>query len=486
MTATVGSLLDDLHARVWTLCSHAGDSPVDGMGDDRSARLLAAWPRLATATLRALDAVPLEAVWLDDTASVRQVLAEVATGSRRWRPVGSQPSSDDPAPNRDVLAIAARIGVIADLLSGQPAASTEVDRAAVAGLQANLLAPVHALAVATLAALDDQLGAQAARWLLRGVVARTERYAVVSTMERAGRYEDVAALAPGELSLDGAIAQWVKASVGALTSPHRVTGTALQVAAGDAMILTAAAGAVCNTAAHLGYVDAEAAARALAALAPVHAAWRGPTRWLTTVRLDGARDKEQTDASHLLRQVITDTLRHDRDWLPAEAMADRLDVPALMATMRRGMHAAGNVALAHFQAIENLVRGRGQLWIAANAVTQSAFWGPATIEAACRRGWVPMPRGEPVGVDLLAAAREALTHTTVALAALDATAAASPTKGSGSAGALRWEQGRIVAYGAGDHPALFETVRPSASTGAQAERRAPIPLGRPTGIGPRR
>jgi hypothetical protein len=82
---------------------------------------------------------------------------------------------------------------------------------------------------------------------------------------------------------------------------------------------------------------------------------------------------EQTDASRLLRQVVTDSLRRDRDWLPAEAMADRLDVPALVATMRRGMHAVGNVGLVHFQAIENLVRGRGQLWIAANAITQSAY-----------------------------------------------------------------------------------------------------------------
>jgi len=43
--------------------------------------------------------------------------------------------------------------------------------------------------------------------------------------------------------------------------------------------------------------------------------------------------------------------------------------------MRRGMDAVGNAVLAHFQAIENLVRGRGQLWIAANAITQSAYWG---------------------------------------------------------------------------------------------------------------
>jgi len=486
MIATVGSLLDGAHARAWELCSQAGGSPADGISEDRAGALLAAWPRFASATLRALDAVPVEPAWLDDTAAVRRVLAEVVEASRGWQTVSLQPHGDVRAPNRDVLAIARRIGLIADLLSGQPAASTDVDRAAVVGLQANLLAPVHAVAVATMAALDDQTGLQAARWLLRAVMARTERYAVMPTVERAGRYEDVAAIAPGEPSLDEAIAVWVRATVAALTSPHRVTGTALQVAAGDAMILTATAATVCRAATQLGHVDADAAAKALAALAPGHEAWRATARWPSTVYLGGVRDVEQADASRRLRQVVTDSLRRDGDWLPAEVIGDRLDVPALVATMRRGMHAVGNVALAHFQAIENLVRGRGQLWIAANAITQPAYWGSATIEAACRKGWVPMPRDEGAGNELLAAAREALASTIVALAALDVTAAAPPTAESGSRGALLWEQGRVVAYGAGDHPTLFETVRPSPSAGAKAERRASIPLGRSTGIGPRR
>jgi len=456
------------------------------MNEDRAAALLAAWPRLASATLRALEAVPLEPAWLDATAAVRQVLAEVVVASRGWQAASLQPQGDVRAPNADVLAVARRIGLIADLLSGQPAANTDVDRAAVVGLQANLLAPVHAVAVATMAALDDQAGLQAARQLVREVIVRTERYAVMPAVERAGRYEDVAAPAPGEPSLDGAIAEWVRATVASLTSPYRVTGTALQAAAGDAMILTATAATVCRAATQLGHVDADAAAEALAALAPAHSAWRASARWPNTVYLGGVRDVEQADASCQLRQVVTDSLRRDGDWLPAEAIADRLDVPTLAATMRRSMHAVGNVALAHFQAIENLVRGRGQLWIAANAITQPAYWGSATIEAACRKGWVPMPREEGAGIELLAAAREALTSTTVALAALDATAAAPPTTGSGSRGALLWEQGRVGANGAVEHSVLFETVRPSPSAGAKAERRAPIPLGRPTGMGPRR
>ena len=77
MTATVGTLLDDAHARTWDLCSQLGDHTADEAGADRAVRLLAAWPRLATAALRVLDAVAVEPAWLDDAGSVREVLAEV-------------------------------------------------------------------------------------------------------------------------------------------------------------------------------------------------------------------------------------------------------------------------------------------------------------------------------------------------------------------------------------------------------------------------
>jgi hypothetical protein len=66
---------------------------------------LETWTRLASVTLRALDAVPVEPVWLDDTAAVRQVLAVVAASSG-WQAVGVQPESDVWSPDGGVLAIA--------------------------------------------------------------------------------------------------------------------------------------------------------------------------------------------------------------------------------------------------------------------------------------------------------------------------------------------------------------------------------------------
>lgn len=484
MTATVGTLLDDVHARAWQLCQTSCENPDEASREQLASGLLAGWPRLAQAALRALDAVRVEPVWLDDGSAVREVLRAIAGEKSFTSPRVAGGDVAPAASERAVRAIATRLGVIADLLSGEPAARTDVDRAASVGLQANVVAVVHAVAVTTLAALGDQREAETARWLIRGVLARSERQAVTPTGHRAGRYEDVAAISSDDRSLDGAIARWLPATLAALGSPRRVTQTALQFAAGDALILIATAGTVLNAAAQGGLVRDDRADRARAALAGAHVAWRPLVSWPGTVRLNGVRDIEQFEASRQLRQVITDNLRENRGWLPPETLSDRFDLAALMGSLRRGLHGVGNVAVAHFQTMDRLVRSPGQLWIVASAVTQTAYRGYATIGAASRKGWVPMPPGEPAGLDLLAGAKLALAKTTLAVAALDATAAASPTQRG--AVPLQWDRGRIVAVGADDHPRLFETVRSPEPAGARSERQTPVRLGGPDQPSPRR
>lgn len=484
MTATVGTLLDDVHARAWDLCSRSSEIQEGASHDELAAGFLAAWPRLANAALRVLDAVHVEPVWLDDASAVREVLRAIAGEKSLASPSVAGSEVAPAASERAVRAIATRLGAIADMLSGERAARTEVDRAASLGLQANAVAVVHAVAVTTLGALGDRRELETARWLMRGVLARSERHVVTLTVERAGRYEDVAAISSDDRSLDGAIARWLPATGAALGSPRRVTQGALQFAAGDALILIATAGTVLNAATHAGLVPEELADRARPALVGAHEAWRPLVSWPGSVRLHGVRDVEQFEASRQLRQVITDNLRENREWLPPEALSDRFDLASLMGSLRRGMHGVANVAVAHFQAMDRLVRSPGQLWVAASAVTQSAYRGSATIEAACRKGWVPMPPGEPAGLELLANAKLALAKTTLAVAALDATAAASPTHRG--AVALQWDRGRIVAHGADDHPRLFETVRSPEPAGARSERRTPVRLGGPEQPSPRR
>ena len=76
------------------------DLSVDA-GADRVGGLLAAWPRLATAALRVLDAVTLEPAWLDDAGSVREVLAEVVSAAAAAA-VREQIEHDDPTLDDDL------------------------------------------------------------------------------------------------------------------------------------------------------------------------------------------------------------------------------------------------------------------------------------------------------------------------------------------------------------------------------------------------
>lgn len=464
MTASVGDLLGGAHALAWELSLTPPRSAEDRAG------LVAAWPVLAKAALRAMDAVP--GVPPPESAIVNGALRQVA--AFRGFSVSAEP-------HVEVVAMAVRLGAVADLLVSEPQAASRAEQVAAEGLRADVLAAVHALAVVTLPVLAEVDVSSLGRGLLRQVATSSEPFALLSPGERAGRYQDVAAVAQSEGSLDAAISWWIQRTIPTLVSPQRVTGTVVQVAAGDAAVLTAAATTVCAAATQLGLIGAKPGGEAVQLLSASHASWRAAAAWPKTVRLDGVRDRQQTLASRQLRQLVADTLREDGGWLTPAVLADRTDVAALVATMRRGLHATSNVALAHYQAVENLVRGPGQVWMFASAVTQSAFRGYATVEAMLRKGWVVMPPWEPDGDALLRGAEQALATTTVARAGLDATASATAGEPGGR---LRWEQGRIVAAGP-VAPPPYETVTARTSRGVQEERRKPIPMGRPA-QGPRR
>jgi hypothetical protein len=446
---------------------------------------MAAWPSLAAAVVRVLEAVGVEPVWLDQTGPVREVLTVLAqTGARPSTP-GELLLPFRPLPDPAVSQITVRLGSIGDLLCGLPAASTRVDRNALLGLQANVVAVVHALAVTTLSCLPPDPLAEGSRSLMRGVLVRTERFAAVPVAARAGRYEDVVAIGSHPGSLDAAVSGWVRATVEVLGSRLRVTQTAMQTAAGDAMILTAAAATVVAAANTMRRVPDGAARSAQVVLGDAHRAWRRLVSWPTSVRLGGLVDEDQTRASRGLRETITTQLRQDRDWLSPQRLGERFDLGVLLATMRRGLHGVGNVGVAHFQAMDRLVKQPGGLWLAAKQVTQPAYRGSDTITAATRRGWVPMPPGEPAGQSLLAAAKQALTTTTTAIGALDHTAGPATTSTSGR-GRLRWERGRIVVDHNHAQPALFETVPPREAPSTRHTRNTPSPQARPTRRGPSR
>lgn len=450
MTASVRDLLDQVHASVWELVAEEESA-------GRARQLMAAWPRLAGATVQAVIATPLGRDRDQHAFDVLDVLRTVARSS--W-------GASTVEPHAGMVGIAARVGAVADLLVGTPAAASAADRAAAAGLLANVVAPVHAAAVATLAGGVPRQRRQ----LLGRVAAVTERYAMVPVGSRAGRFDDVAAVPRGEVSLEAAILVWTAAASDVLRSRHRVTGTAVQVAAADVAVLTAAAASVCSSAVSLGVVPKASGEPAVGALLRAQRVWRSAAAWPVQVRLGGVRAGDLTDASEVLRRAVADATRGEGGWLSPQALASRTDVSVLVATMRRGIHATGRVALAHYQAVDHLVRGGGRLWIEAERLVDPAWMTLDLVEAKRRRGWVPLPPGEATGELLWQGARSGLVASTAARAAFDRTASAPPT-GREPAPALQLSQGRLVVRQPSVTPS-YERVTVGEPRGAEAQRRA--------------
>ncbi|WP_282006106.1 hypothetical protein [Propioniciclava sinopodophylli] len=116
---------------------------------------------------------------------------------------------------------------------------------------------------------------------------------------------------------------------------------------------------------------------------------------------------------------MTSTLRRNEDWLPTQPLGGGEEIAGLLGPLRRGMHAAGKVGVAHYLAVDRLVRGREKLWVPARSITDPRLQTPFVVEAACRRGWVPMPRGSETGERMLQAAKDAVGATLRVLPELD-------------------------------------------------------------------
>lgn len=455
MTASIGDLLAGAERLAWKVVSRPA-SP------EATAGLLAAWPVLARTALRAMDAVPLPPG--ERLRSVRSGLASVeATGTRASEAV----VVPDPA----VAGVAQRLGAIADLLVDEPQAVSMADLESARALRSSLLVPVYAITRATLAGLEQAAGPVEPQWAFQALSACTEPFALVPAGARSSRYDQLAAIPAGERSLEAAIAAWSAVTLDSLAGRYTVTGTALQTAAGDALILTAAAAVVVRAAGGLGVVEPAMASDAEQALRHAHLAWGSSARWPAGVRVDGARPVDQLLASRRLRHEL-DALRDGPGWRDPAAMEASFGVERLLAATGRGVHATANVALSHFQAIDNLVRGRERLWIAVPTITEPEVRAWAALQAGGHNRWVLLPQAASIGRAMIAAAAALVPATSRAVAALDATRHPSPVV-TDPAMTLSLVEGRLSA-------APPERVEHVVSPGAARERRRPLTSPGPT------
>ena len=134
MTATVAGMLDRLHAQAFAISNLAARP-----SEDRWRAQARVWPRLALATMRALDNVPAGAATDPELVLVDSILQPIARNE--WIPKDSDTPAVNVPPDKRLVDMTRVLGGIADLLTVR-LNGVESDPATVLGLRANLLTPV--------------------------------------------------------------------------------------------------------------------------------------------------------------------------------------------------------------------------------------------------------------------------------------------------------------------------------------------------------
>lgn len=440
MTATVAGLLDRLHAQAFAICNLATRP-----SEDRWRAHAVVWPRLALATMRALNNVPAGAATDPELVLVDSILQPIARNE--WMPrISDTPASSVP-PDKRLVDMTRVLGGIADLLS---VGLKEVvsDSTAILGLRSNLLAPVMVAANWSLATAPDVARNLTPRRHLQLVSGIGTAFAFVPVGLRPGQYDDIAAVPHSENSLDAAMHNWLDAAKEGLGTRKGLSGVTLQTIAADLSVLCGAAAATTNAAIVLGQLAEDRGGPVVEAISDANAKWREASRWPQTIYLGGVRDTALADASIHLRQTVIDTLRDGKSWADPTVIATRMKDQDPASVARRAMHIAAEAAQLQQAAVTNLFFGRDRVMMASRSLEGATYMNKAVFTARRRGAWIPMPRYEPAGVEVYRAATNAANATTAArlLSVATARPAAAPSIASPPT-AVEFTRGRIAALG---------------------------------------
>lgn len=448
MTATVAGLLDRLHAQAFAISTLALRP-----SEDRWRAHAVVWPRLALATMRALNNVPAGPATDHSLVLVDSILQPIARNE--WIPKTSDTPVASVPPDKRLVDMTRVLGGIADLLS-IGLKDVVSDSTATLGLRSNLLAPVMVAANWSLATAPDVARNRTPRRHLQLVSGIGTAFAFIPVGLRPGQYDDIAAVPHHENSLDAAMHNWVDATKEALATRKGLSGVTLQTIAADLSVLCGAAAAATNGAIALGQLAEERGRPVVEAISDANTRWREASRWPRTVYLGGVRDTGLADASIHLRQTVVDTLRDGTSWAAPAVIATRMKGQELSSVARRAMHIAAEAAQLQQSAVTNLFFGKDRVMMASRSLEGVSYMNKAVFTARRRGTWVPMPRYEPTGVEVYRAAASAANATTSArlLSVATARPAAAPSTSSTPA-AVDFTQGRI---------AVARTATPSMSS----------------------
>lgn len=440
MTASVADLLDRLHRQAFTI-SNLDAQP----STDRWRAQAVVWPKLARATMRAVRSIPPQAPTDPVPILVDQILEPIARDE--WVPRASGDRLPNVPPDKRLVDMTRVLGGVADLLSDGPY-RLAYDPSAVLGLRANLLTPVMVAANWSLATAPDLAKNRTPRRHLQLVAGIGTAFVHIPPALRVGLYDDLAAVPRGEHSLDAAIHTWLNAAKHALALRKGLSGVTLRTVAADLSAVCGAAAATTSAAIALGQLDPERGRPVVAAISDANSKWREASRWPQTIYLAGARDTALADASVHLRQTIIDTLRDGKAWAEPREIAKRMPSQNLLAVARRAMHAAHEAGDLQQAAVTNLFRGTDRVMMASRALEGATYMSKAVFKARRRGTWIPMPRYEPIGIEVYRTATNAATATSNARHLAGGTARPSGAMASMAVSeAVRLSQGRIAAPG---------------------------------------
>lgn len=406
MTASVADLLDRLHAQAFAI-SNLTTRP----SEDRWQAQSVVWPKLALATMRAMNNVPTGAATDQELVLVDSILQPIARNE--WFPKISDAPVPNVPPDKRLVDMTRVLGGISDLLS-IGLRGVVSDPNAVLGLRANLLAPVMVAANWSLATAPDVERNATPRRHLQLVSGIGAAFAFIPPVLRPGQYDDIAAVPHNESSLDAAIHNWLDATKEAMATRKGLSGVTLQTVAADLSVICGAAAATTNAAIVLEQLAEERGRPVVEAITDANAKWREASRWPQTIYLGGARDTGLADASMQLRQTVVDTLRDGKAWAGPQLIAKRMRGQDLLAVARRAMHAAHEAGELQQAAVTNLFWGKDRVMMASRSLEGATYMNKAVFKARRRGTWIPMPRYEPSGVEVYRAATNAANATFIA------------------------------------------------------------------------
>lgn len=444
MPASVGELLEEAQRLAWDL-SVSMPQPALVRVRRAAAELRAqvrAWPGLAATASHALSSLPLS-----PGDQVSSALAVMAVDRVAGLTVPQRAADTDP--DARMTRISVLLGAVGDLMTGEPSASEVPEVRDAMAVRDKVGSVIRTVAASTLgfAEVAPKLVGHVQTWelALRAVDYELRRTAVTSPVDRAGRFDDLTAIAAGDPSFRGVLGRWQVVARGQLTvDAAAASSRGLAMIAADLGAISDVAAVTMRAGAAVGVLHPVAARDAATVLDDASRTWKVAADALSRVRSGGAAPPAQLETSKQLRDTFR-AIFND----PA-GLGTPSDVAQRAGDMRLLVGMGARLAPSLDVAVSALARSE-ILQVPARVGLRSANPAPTGWLGPARRGeWVPAPANLPEIHAVVTAVVEA--HQVALRAhALTAATARSTTSGTGAAG---W------AAGAGRTPQPYRVFNP--------------------------